>query len=166
MGVNGRSLPELLEAQGTKIDEKGVLLEHGDRLAFDRSIFFFAEPWRCPPEVLILSEEVSYQQAWRELWQNKRFPLPCLRDTLAGEDWVVKIPSDMVPPTPMSASDWMTPSPRAASSQAPSDQEAARLRAEIVDLRRLLSSDPSPSFFPQLSSVTFCPQRSLDSCVE
>merc|ERR1712129_391793 len=125
MGVNGRSLPELLEAQGTKIDEKGVLLEHGDRLAFDRSIFFFAEPWQCPPEVLILSEEVTYQQAWRELRQNKRSQLMCFTDSGAGEDLFTALSSEVFPPTPIA-----TPQ---------NDLEAPRLRAEIADLRRQLS---------------------------
>eukprot|EP00419_Tripos_fusus_P054852 CAMPEP_0172805932 /NCGR_PEP_ID=MMETSP1075-20121228/6022_1 /TAXON_ID=2916 /ORGANISM="Ceratium fusus, Strain PA161109" /LENGTH=769 /DNA_ID=CAMNT_0013644645 /DNA_START=75 /DNA_END=2384 /DNA_ORIENTATION=- len=51
--------------------DKVVTLNHGDTLAFDHSLFLFVDPAICPAEVLILSSQVSFTSARKELAKNR-----------------------------------------------------------------------------------------------
>lgn len=56
-------------------DEPGVTLNHGDIIAFGQSLFFFVDPSKSPAEVLILSNQVSYAAARKEM-ARKRWDIP------------------------------------------------------------------------------------------
>jgi len=49
---------------------EGILLEHGDRVVFGQSLFVFVDPFQGMAEVLIMSGEVSYAKARKELSKN------------------------------------------------------------------------------------------------
>merc|ERR1711920_1043971 len=48
----------------------GIQLEHGDRLAFGYSLYFYADPSITLPELLISTGQVSYLSARKELYEN------------------------------------------------------------------------------------------------
>merc|ERR1712032_973933 len=56
-------------------DSPGVILKHGDTIAFGHCLFFFVDPSVSSAEMLLLSHQVSYDAACREL-SKQRWEMP------------------------------------------------------------------------------------------
>ena len=92
--VNGQSLAKLVRARrrGSVVDaapchqQEGVVLEHGDRLAFgNRCLYFvFVKPAEGYAEQLIMTGEVSYAMARQELLRAFHRQHPGLRGLFRG----------------------------------------------------------------------------------
>lgn len=73
--INGASVSRLRQTQHDSVDEGsgGIMLEHADRVAFGCAIFMFVEPAKGIPEMMIMSGQVTYAKARKELprdWRN------------------------------------------------------------------------------------------------
>mmetsp|Transcript_20277 Transcript_20277/g.63543 ORF Transcript_20277/g.63543 Transcript_20277/m.63543 type:complete len:869 (+) Transcript_20277:56-2662(+) len=59
------------EAAEEDPDKDGVVLEHGDRVAFSQCLFVFVDPSKGMAEMLIMSGQVTYFAARKELAKNQ-----------------------------------------------------------------------------------------------
>jgi len=71
--INGTSVLDLQQRDHDSVaSEGGVILDHADRITFGSALFMFVEPAKGIPEMMIMSGQVTYAKARKELPKDWR----------------------------------------------------------------------------------------------
>jgi len=138
-------------------DSPGVVLKHGDTIAFGHCLFFFVDPFVGSAEMLILSNQVSYDASCRDLskqrWgmtRKKMMAISAIKGCVAQPS----LKDGVAPPSSMDGVDTTSETDAEDLLRAKDeelrlkDEEIQRLKHELTIARRTLATQCSEKVPP------------------